>query len=54
MNKYKVAYMINNSTNSLVVEADYYVREDGFVDFMVIEDQVMSIKTEYVISITKI
>ena len=54
MNKYKVAYMINNSVNSITTEAHYFVREDGFVDFMVAEDQVLSIKAEYVISITKI
>lgn len=46
--------MINESINTLTVEAHFYVREDGFVDFMIAEDQVMSIKAEYVINIIKL
>ena len=53
MNEYRIAYMVNDRINSITVEANYYVKERGFIDFIADGSKVMSIKAEYVINVTK-
>lgn len=59
MNKYRVAFNVEGGVNYVTVDAVYYVRQDGFVDFINIkedgdDEEVFSIKVDNVISIAKI
>ena len=58
MNSYRVAYNVEGKINYVSVDATYYVRQDGFVDFIKINEDgenedVFSIKIDHVISILK-
>lgn len=59
MNKYRIAFNVEGKVNYVAVDAVYYVRQDGFVDFINIkedgeDEEVFSIKVDNVISIAKI
>ena len=59
MNKYRVAFLVKDYVDGVVINADYYLREDMFVNFIKVnedrdDEEVFSIKTEHLISITKI
>lgn len=58
MNKYRVAFNVDGKINYITVDATYYVRQEGFVDFIRIkedgdDEDVFSIKIDHVISILK-
>ena len=58
MNKYRVAFNVDGKINYITVDATYYVRQEGFVDFIRIkedgdDEEVFSIKIDHVISILK-
>ena len=58
MNKYRVAFNVEGKINYITVDATYYVRQEGFVDFIRIkedgdDEEVFSIKIDHVISILK-
>lgn len=58
MNKYRVAFNVDGKINYITVDAMYYVRQEGFVDFIGIkedgdDEEVFSIKIDHVISILK-
>ena len=58
MNKYRVAFNVEGKVNYITIDAMYYVRQDGFVDFINIkedgdDEEVFSIKIDHVISILK-
>lgn len=58
MNKYRVAVNVEGKVNYVTVDAVYYVRQDGFIDFINIKadgegEEVFSIKIDHVISIAK-
>lgn len=55
---YRVAFFIKDKVDWIKIDADYYIKEDGFVSFIRIDgnddDEVFTIRTEYLISISKI
>ena len=58
MNKYRVAFNVDGKIHYITVDATYYVRQEGFVDFIRIkedgdDEEVFSIKIDHVISILK-
>lgn len=58
MNKYRVSVNVAGKVNYVTVDAVYYVRQDGFIDFINIkadgeDEEVFSIKIDHVISIAK-
>ena len=58
VNMYRVAFFVKDKVDWIKVDADYYIKEDGFVSFIRIDgnddDEVFTIRTEYLISISKI
>lgn len=58
MNSYRVAFNVEGKINYVSVDATYYLKQDGFVDFIRIKEdgdnkEVFSIKVDHVISILK-
>lgn len=56
---YRVAFFVKDKVDWIKVDADYYIKEDDFVSFIRIgedkdDDEVFTIRTEYLISISKI
>lgn len=59
MNKYRIEFLINDRLNVIKIDADYYCKEDDFISFFKDredggEDEVLLLKTEYLVTITKI
>ena len=55
---YRVAFFVKDKVDWIKVDADYYIKEDGFVSFIKIkenkdDDEVFAINTDYLISISK-
>nr|DAE83071.1 MAG TPA: hypothetical protein [Caudoviricetes sp.] len=56
---YRVAFFVKDKVDGIMVDADYYIKENNFVSFIRIgedkdDDEVFTIRTEYLISISKI
>ena len=54
---YRIAFFVKDKVDWIKVDADYYIKEDGFVSFFRIngetDDEVFTIRIEYLISISK-
>lgn len=59
MNKYRIEFLINDRLNVIKIDADHYCKEDNFISFFKNredggDNEVFLLKTEYLVSITKI